>query len=103
MPKDKSDLQALRNLISEADLLLSTTTLPEGRAQRAHELLSAALQLADALVETRVRVRPAVALGRKGGAATAQKHGSEYFRQLAARRKTRAGGRPKSTGEDKAI
>jgi hypothetical protein len=35
----------------------------------------------------------AVSLGRKGGKATA-KRGSEYFRKIAAMRKTRAGGRP---------
>ena len=35
----------------------------------------------------------AVALGRRGGKATA-KRGPEYFRQINAMRKTRAGGRP---------
>jgi hypothetical protein len=35
----------------------------------------------------------AVALGRRGGQVTA-KRGSEYFRQIAAQRKTKAGGRP---------
>ncbi len=40
----------------------------------------------------------AVALGRKGGKAVAQR-GPEYFRQLQARRKHRKGGRPrKATG-----
>jgi len=34
----KADLQALRNLIAEADLILSTTKSPEGRARRAREL-----------------------------------------------------------------
>ena len=36
-----------------------------------------------------------VEMGRKGGKKTAER-GPEYFRQLAAMRKTRAGGRPKS-------
>lgn len=36
----------------------------------------------------------AVALGRKGGRAVAKK-GSDYFRQLQAKRKKRAGGRPR--------
>jgi hypothetical protein len=35
----------------------------------------------------------AVALGRKGGQATAER-GPDYFRKIAAMRKTRAGGRP---------
>jgi hypothetical protein len=37
----------------------------------------------------------AVALGRKGGLKT-KLRGSEYFRKIAAKRKTFAGGRPKS-------
>ena len=36
----------------------------------------------------------AVALGRKGGKATAER-GPDYFRKIAAKRKTFAGGRPK--------
>lgn len=36
---------------------------------------------------------PAVVLGRKGGTVTA-KRGSDYFRKLAAKRKTFGGGRP---------
>jgi hypothetical protein len=90
MPK-KQDLRALRNLISEADLLLSTTGLPEGRSQRAHELLLAAIKLADVLIE----VPPAAILGAKGGKTTA-KRGSDYFRKIAAMRKNRGGGRPKN-------
>jgi len=87
------DLKALRNLIAEAETLLATTELPEGRAVRARELLATAVKLADALIE----VPPAAAvLGRKGGLAT-KKRGSEYFRQIAAKRKTRGGGRPKKT------
>jgi hypothetical protein len=38
----------------------------------------------------------AVGLGRMGGQAIA-KRGPEYFRQLQAKRKTRAGGKPKKT------
>jgi hypothetical protein len=37
---------------------------------------------------------PAATLGKLGGEKTAQR-GPEYFRQIAAMRKTRAGGRPK--------
>jgi hypothetical protein len=38
---------------------------------------------------------PAAIMGHKGGSATARKLGSDHFRELAAMRKTRAGGRPK--------
>ena len=85
----KNDLRALRNLISEAQSLLMTTNLPEGRSQRANELVTAAVRLADDLLTE----SPAATLGAKGGKETA-KRGSEYFRQLASKRKTRAGGRP---------
>jgi hypothetical protein len=88
MPK-QNDLKSLRNLISEAQSLLATALLPEGRAQRAHELLTAAVALADDLLEQ----SPAAMLGAKGGKQTAKK-GSEFFREIAAKRKTFKGGRP---------
>jgi hypothetical protein len=88
MPK-RNDLKALRNLIAEAQNLLTTTELPEGRSQRAHELLTAAVALADDLLEQ----SPAATLGKKGGKATA-KRGSAYFRKIAAMRKEFKGGRP---------
>jgi len=93
MPRPPKQLSILRNLIAEADLLLTTSPLPENRSGRAHELLTAALALVDDL--GRGSRNPAATLGSKGGSATALKHGSEHFRELAARRKTRAGGRPK--------
>jgi hypothetical protein len=89
MARSKNDLKALRNMISEAHDILRTTALPEERSQRAYELLTAALHLADNLLAE----SPAAALGAKGGKATA-KRGSEYFRQIAAKRKTYGGGRP---------
>lgn len=92
MAKPKTDLHALRNLISEADLILSTTTLPEGRATRCRELLKAAVALADHLLS----VPPAAVLGKKGGLKTAQR-GPEYFRKIAGMRKERKGGRPRIT------
>jgi hypothetical protein len=101
MPSDRASLRALRNLIAEAEMLLSTTTLPEGRASRAHELLRAAVALTDDLVvqaSSRLKKSPAVLLGRKGGAVTA-KRGSDYFRQLSAKRKTNAGGRPRKDAQ----
>jgi hypothetical protein len=85
----RNDLRALRNLISEAQALLMTTNLPEGRSQRANELLTAAVDLADDLLEQ----SPAATLGAKGGKATA-KRGPEYFRKIAAMRKEHKGGRP---------
>jgi hypothetical protein len=86
----KNDLRALRNLISEArELLMTSPDLPQGRSQRANELLTAAVHLADDLLEQ----SPAATLGAKGGKITA-KRGSDYFRKIAAKRKTFGGGRP---------
>lgn len=86
----RTSLKALRNLITEAETILSTTKLPERRAERALELLRAAVALTDDLL----LVTPAAALGAKGGKATLAKRGPDHFRQLAARRKTHGGGRP---------
>lgn len=93
MASKKSDLKALRNLIAQAHRMLSTIELPEGRAVAARETLRAAEALADELLKT----RPAVAMGRKGGTKTAER-GPEYFKRIAAMRKTWAGGRPRKTG-----
>ena len=65
-------------MIAEAQTLLETTTLPQGRA--------------DTLLET----SPAATLGAKGGKKTAER-GPDYFRKIAATQKTRAGGRPKNS------
>jgi hypothetical protein len=92
VPAKHQDLKALRSLIHEADKLLSTTNLPEGRSQRAHELLGAAVKLADHLLTE----KPAAVLGAKGGKKTAER-GPEYFAKIAAMRKTRAGGRPRQS------
>ena len=89
MPK-RQDMKALRNMIAEAKRLIeSSPELPEGRTQRANELLGDAVVLADYLLT----IEPAAVLGAKGGKATA-KRGPEYFRKIAAMRKTKAGGRP---------
>lgn len=93
MASSRTELKALKNLISEAELILSTTELPQGRAPRCRELLRAALALTDDLIG-QDKLAPAAVLGRKGGASIA-KRGPDYFRQLAAKRKTRAGGRPR--------
>jgi len=97
MPANRAEFTALKSLISEADLILSTTTLPEGRAVRARELLRSACALADDLLN-QAKLPAAALLGSRGGSQTA-KRGSDYFRQLAAKRKTRAGGRPRKTPE----
>ena len=89
MTPKRNDLKALRNLIAEAQSLLTTTNLPEGRSQRTHELLTAAVALADDLLQE----SPAATLGAKGGKITA-KRGPDYFRKIAAMRKEHKGGRP---------
>ena len=81
-------------MIAEAETILSTTTLPEGRAERAGELLGAAVKLADELLKS----SPAATLGAKGGRKTAER-GPEYFRKIAGMRKTRRGGRPRKTDD----
>ena len=96
MPSDRASIQTLKRLISEVDLILETTTpLPENRTARSRELLRAALALTDDLLATSKPGKSAAAiLGSKGGNAIA-KRGSEYFKQLAAKRTTHAGGRPR--------
>ena len=76
-------------MIAEVQSILATIELPESRVQRANEVLTTALSLADHLLEQ----SPAVALGREGGKITA-KRGSEYYRKIAAMRKEHKGGRP---------
>ena len=94
MPIGRNELIALKNLISEADLILETSPLlPENRTGAARENLKTAIALAEDLI-SQSRLSAASVLGRKGGASIA-KRGPDYFRQLAAKRKTRAGGRPR--------
>lgn len=100
MPSDRSSLQTLKRLISEVDLILETTApLPENRTARSRELLRTALALTDDILtqNSKSGKSPAAILGSKGGSATAKKLGSDHFRDLAARRKTHAGGRPRKT------
>ena len=87
----RQDLKALRRMIAEAHQILETSPeLPQGRTTRALELLGDSVVLADYLLT----IEPAAVLGKMGGKATA-KRGPEYYRQIAAMRKTRAGGRPR--------
>ncbi len=88
----RNEIATLKKLISETDLILETTPLPENRTARCRELLGTALTIADGLLK-QSKLPAAAILGRKGGAVTA-KRGSDYFRKLAARRKTHGGGRP---------
>ena len=98
MPSSRTELQALRNLISEADLILETTPpLPQNRTAAARDNLRTALALVDDLIG-QTRMNAAAVLGKKGGASIA-KRGPDYFRQLAAKRKTRGGGRPRKQSE----
>jgi hypothetical protein len=96
MASNRTQVATLKKLIAEADHILETLPpLPENRTARCRELLGSALALADDLLR-QTKMPAAAALGRKGGAAVA-KRGSDYFRQLAAKRKTRAGGRPRKS------
>ena len=91
MPTHQQELGTIKRPISQADPILSTTELPEGK--RCRELLGAALALTLDLI-SQDKLQAAKVLGSKGGTVTAQR-GSVYFRQLAAKRKTHAGGRPR--------
>jgi hypothetical protein len=95
MPSDRASLLALKNLISDTDLILETTPdLPQNRTACCRENLRTALALADDLLKQQ-RMTPEAVMGHKGGTTTSQRHGVEHYRQMAAARKTRAGGRPR--------
>lgn len=92
MPK-RSDLRALKSLIDQAYLIVSTEPIPRGGIESARENLDAARRLAKVLL-MKPETSAAAELGKIGGKKTAER-GPEYFRDIAAKRKTRAGGRPK--------
>jgi len=101
MASNRAELAALKNMIAEADLILETVpALPENRTARCRELLKSALALTDDLIK-QAKLPAAKAPGRKGGSVIA-KRGSDYFRQLAARRKTHGGGRPRKERQEPA-
>lgn len=85
------ELSTLKRILAQLDDVLST--MGEGRTARAKELLSSARAITDDILNQQ-KLPAAALLGAKGGTVTA-KRGSEYFRQLAAKRKTHAGGRPR--------
>src|SRR5580698_833410 len=95
---NRAELAALKNLLSQADHILETSpALPENRTAACREFLGSALAITDDLLK-QAKTSPAVALGRKGGSVIATR-GSDYFRKLAAKRKTHGGGRPRKDSE----
>jgi hypothetical protein len=91
MASQRRQLLALKRLLNQADLTLYNETSPG--AARCRELVTVASALAADLLKTD-RLPAAAILGAKGGQQTA-KRGPDYFRKLAAKRKTHAGGRPR--------
>ena len=99
MPSNRTELATLKRLISEADHILETIPpLPENRTAAARESLTAAIALTDDLLK-QAKMPAAAALGRKGGTATSRRLGPEHYRQMAAKRKTHGGGRPRKEAE----
>lgn len=95
---NRSELAALKNLLSQADHILETSpALPENRTSACRQFLASALAIADDLLK-QSKLPAAEVLGRKGGSVIA-KRGSDYFRKLAAKRKTHGGGRPRKDSE----
>jgi hypothetical protein len=75
------------------DSLRQALTAPPQECRR---IITEVLKQAERLSES-IASAPAK-LGQMGGRETA-KRGSEWFRQLAAKRRTRSGGRPKTTND----
>jgi len=86
----RNQLLTLKRTLNQLELI--TASIEHPSVPRCRELLSAAQALTTDMLKTD-KLPAAALLGAKGGTVTA-KRGSEYFRQLAAKRKTRAGGRP---------
>jgi hypothetical protein len=93
MSSQRTLLLALRRLIGQAELVYSDRAVPAAQRERGAELLTAASALVGDLLG-QAHSGAAAELGSKGGTQTA-KRGSDYFRQLAARRKVHGGGRPR--------
>ena len=100
MPSNRTALATLKNLLNQADrILASAPELPENRTTACREVLTAALALTDDLLKQASPTTSAALLGRKGGSATARRHGPEHYRAMAAKRKTHGGGRPRKEAE----
>jgi hypothetical protein len=98
MALNRAGLRMLKRLLSDTDLILSTTVaLPDNRIARCRELFKAAIAMTDDLI-AHARLSDEEERARKGGLVIAQR-GSDDFRQLAARRKTHGGGRPQKEAE----
>ena len=101
MPSNQAELRTLKNLLTQADCILATAPeLPENRTAACRELLTTALALSDDLLKMERPANAAVAMGRKGGSTTARLHGTEHYRQMAAKRKTFGGGRPRKESKE---
>jgi hypothetical protein len=95
MGRNRTELGTLKRLLTQIGMILSSATFPDN--PRCRELLGAAVTLTDDLLK-QDKLPAAQMMGSKGGSVTAQR-GSEYFRQLAAKRKTNAGGRPRKQAD----
>lgn len=85
----QQSIEAVRQSLLQIRELIDMAHVPLDVRARGVELTRTAIALADDLLS----MTPAAALGAKGGTKTAQR-GPEYFKKIAAQRKTRAGGRP---------
>jgi hypothetical protein len=98
MGSNRTELTALKNILSQADRILETSpALPENRTAACRELLGTALALTDDLLKH--STTPAALMGSKGGSTTSKRHGSEHYRAMAAKRKTHGGGRPRKDSD----
>ena len=98
MASNRTELRSLKNLLTQADRILETTpALPQNRTAACRELLQAALALTDDLLKQSITT--AALMGQKGGRTTSRKHGPEHYRQMAAKRKTHGGGRPRKDAQ----
>jgi hypothetical protein len=92
MPTNITGLLAVKKMLFQVNFIITSTEFQD--AARCRELMNAAIALTDDMLKQEKKLPAARILGSKGGSVTA-KRGSEYFRQLAAKRKTNAGGRPR--------
>jgi hypothetical protein len=91
MPK-RSDARTLKSLVDQAYLIVDSDPIPPGGIESLRENLGAARRLTRLLL-AKPEMAAASRLGTLGGKKTAER-GPEYFKQIAAMRKTKAGGRP---------
>jgi hypothetical protein len=93
MASQRNHLLTIKRLLDQVELALSSPDLPTHPIAHCRELLCAAQGLTDDLLK-QSKLPAAAVLGARGGSQTA-KRGSDYFRQLAAKRKNHGGGRPR--------